>query len=665
MARMMSETAVPTLPDNTSNKPAAYRWVVFLLLIVISAGISGTGILTNTPHLSANDRSRWSTVWSLVERGTYQIDEIDANPQWQTIDKVRHEGHFYSTKPALLPTMVAGVYWGVKKTTGLNLLDNTTAVVRIILLIINWVPMIIALILLAKILDRHAKKISTQVFILAAAGSATFLTTFLVTLNNHTVAATSLILTLYPAIKIVAEGKRSAWYFICAGFFAMLTCTSELPAALFGLAIFIVLFLQDRKRTLCYFAPAAIIPLVGFFITTYLSTGGWKPFYMYYGTEKYRYIYQGVPSYWMNPSGIDANLESPPVYAMHCLIGHHGIFSLSPIFLLTIAAWVGGMLKQWKNNKLRPFYWMGLGLTIAVFTFYMTRTGNYNYGGNTCGLRWMFWLIPFWLLTMIPLLDKWENKRWLQIFVAVALLVSMFSALSPLKNPWRPPWLYNLMTDWKWINYRKPHPPLIPKLTTWFRSLPNLSDENSYRWIELRSITPEGNTQRIRITDRGQTTENKRTLRKIEIKQTSFRLQGKKEILVATLTREFIIDEKLFNEGKFPNEFLIAPAISKTEKEAALAALRGLPFRKAYNAGPIRYIKTNLQENSFRCQQASVGNLFHSNPKVWEERSRLRRDVWLCDDVPFGVLKTRLTVYHHKTGNVISVQEFVADKWGK
>src|SRR3954453_10779633 len=44
------------------------------------------------PFLSANDRSRWMTVRSLVERGTYEIDSIVGQPTWDTIDMVQHPG---------------------------------------------------------------------------------------------------------------------------------------------------------------------------------------------------------------------------------------------------------------------------------------------------------------------------------------------------------------------------------------------------------------------------------------------------------------------------------------------------------------------------------------------------------------------------------------------
>ncbi len=40
------------------------------------------------PFLSGNDRSRWATVRALVEHGTYRIDDIISQPNWDTIDMV-------------------------------------------------------------------------------------------------------------------------------------------------------------------------------------------------------------------------------------------------------------------------------------------------------------------------------------------------------------------------------------------------------------------------------------------------------------------------------------------------------------------------------------------------------------------------------------------------
>ena len=57
------------------------RWPLYHLVIVVALAIAAGRIAVvrssegDTAFLSANDRSRWSTVASLVERGTYVLDE--------------------------------------------------------------------------------------------------------------------------------------------------------------------------------------------------------------------------------------------------------------------------------------------------------------------------------------------------------------------------------------------------------------------------------------------------------------------------------------------------------------------------------------------------------------------------------------------------------------
>src|SRR5262245_13046620 len=98
-----------------------WRWVAFCVLLA-GVAVHGTMMLIARPLLSANDRSRWCTVWSLVERGTYRIDEIRQKPGWDTIDLVYDDGHFYSTKPPILATWVAGIVWCIGRMTGWTLL---------------------------------------------------------------------------------------------------------------------------------------------------------------------------------------------------------------------------------------------------------------------------------------------------------------------------------------------------------------------------------------------------------------------------------------------------------------------------------------------------------------------------------------------------------------
>ena len=137
---------------------ATTRGICLLLVCVGLAIVAGRIAVVRSstgevPFLGANDRSRWATVSALVDDGTYAIDrqlEIrdsrTGRRTWQTIDLVRHRGpdgrqHYYSSKPPLFPTMVAGVYGAVRGVTGLTLEERPFFVGRWVLAIVN-LPMV-------------------------------------------------------------------------------------------------------------------------------------------------------------------------------------------------------------------------------------------------------------------------------------------------------------------------------------------------------------------------------------------------------------------------------------------------------------------------------------------------------------------------------------------
>jgi hypothetical protein len=96
-------------------------------LVIVAATALALGVtLRASSQFGANDISRWCTVWSLLERGTYAID--DCPWQKQTQDKVLRPApsraaaagggpveHFYSSKPPLLPTLIAGLLYPARR----------------------------------------------------------------------------------------------------------------------------------------------------------------------------------------------------------------------------------------------------------------------------------------------------------------------------------------------------------------------------------------------------------------------------------------------------------------------------------------------------------------------------------------------------------------------
>ena len=176
--------------DETPRESAVLAWTC-RLIIVVSTALSIARLMQAEPLQSANDRSRWCTVRSLVELGTYQIDQARQLPGWDTIDLVRHEDHFYSTKPPLLATLVAGLYWAIRHTLGWTFGNNLEATTRLILCLINVFPSAIALTLLLRMVRRISSSPFAVVLTALAAGFGTLLLPFITTFNNHTPGAPS------------------------------------------------------------------------------------------------------------------------------------------------------------------------------------------------------------------------------------------------------------------------------------------------------------------------------------------------------------------------------------------------------------------------------------------------------------------------------------------
>ena len=359
------------------------------------------------PTFSSNDRSRWATIRALVHDHTYVIGkrnpeficisavalfgttdplqaavltqagfELRTDPSnrnshqgilfkekerehgWGTIDRVLNPDtlEFYSSKPPLLATLLAGIYWFFFNVLGWSLIDQPAVVVRAMLLLVNALPFAAYLWLLTKLAEDWGKTEGGRLYVVFAGAFATLVTPFLITLNNHTFGAFSVMAAWWSVLRIwraYARKETPAWqHFVSAGFFASFGVTNELPALSFATAVFALLLWWQPGRTLCLFMPAALIPAAAFFATNYAAIGQLRPAYAEFGGPWYEY--EG--SHWRMPPegytkrGIDwAKLhETRAQYAFHVLIGHHGLFSLTPIWLLA----VGGMLAacwRWRD----------------------------------------------------------------------------------------------------------------------------------------------------------------------------------------------------------------------------------------------------------------------------------------------------------------------------
>ncbi len=417
------------------------------------------------PFLSANDRSRWMTIRSLVEHGTYEIDKIVGQPAWDTIDMVQHRGrdgelHLYSSKPPILATLLASEYLLIHRLTGATLGDHPYEIGRAMLVTVNILPLVLMYVLLARLVERFGTSDWGRIFVMAGATLGTFLNTFAVVLNNHIVGAVSAAVAVYCLLRITAEGERRWRYFLLAGLAAGFTVVNELPALSFLGLVGLLLLWHAPRETFIAFVPGVAVVAAAFFGTNWIAHDNLRPPYFHRSDTDpsdnwYHYTYtvngKERKSYWQDRQGIDRGEPTKSAYAFHVLIGHHGIFSLTPMWLLSLA----GML-MWLRSpdpRRRELAAVVILVSVVCLAFFIGERSQIdrNYGGMTSGFRWMFWCAPLWLLTMIPAADGLARSRTGMALAIVLLTFSVLSASYPTWNPWTHPWIYNWLvwTGWQ------------------------------------------------------------------------------------------------------------------------------------------------------------------------------------------------------------------------
>ncbi len=497
-----------------------------------------------SPFFSANDRSRWCTIAALAIDGTYEIDNLleirdpkTKRRTWYTIDLVRHRGddgelHYYSSKPPLLPTLYTGVYLAVRAATGATLMKQTFFIARILLILVNLIPLLALWLIMARKATREHEASTWAICILAVfIAFGTFLSTFNNTLNNHLPAAVAAGVSLWCLDRIIQRGQQQWYWFALCGLSTSFTAANEMPALSWLALVGVLLLLIDARRTLLAYVPALLPVAIAFFATNYIAHGVWRPAYTHrdlgakvfelpvdagtslsslsvetlvsacrkndlnfnansvirparrsgvyelwdevgqqrlglrlerldtIGVYEWDDWYDYPGSYWVGnrKKGVDLGEPSKATYAFHCLIGHHGIFSLTPFWFLSIYGAVLSFKRTETSLLTNP---QGLLVAAIVVTscvclgFYLARPlEDRNYGGVSSGLRWVFWMTPLWFWLAcegLKPIRHFASRR----AVEIALLVSVFSANYPWSNPWTSPWIMQLWQYLGWINYQ-------------------------------------------------------------------------------------------------------------------------------------------------------------------------------------------------------------------
>ena len=526
---------------------ATYHTIAIVALALTAGRIAVvTGRDTLTAFLSANDRSRWCTIASLVEHGTYAIDQQIAITDpikrhihpWQTIDKVRHvddEGkqRYYSSKPPLFPTAVAGIYWVVNRITGMTLTEQPIYVGRIVLALVNLPLLAIFFYATIGCIERVGRGDWSKRVAAMGCCFGTMLLPFAISLNNHLPAATATAVAMW--VYMVASQRKSSdeatlptvpvWMWALAGMAAALAAANELPALSMTVFWFGLFAWLDRRSVLPFVAGVAVVA-VAFFGTNWIAHQSLRPPYAHRGNgpsiallessvsepddaliqaagekikaagftgsvapalapsdESDRWIirvderqfallssealrsrgqwelrhwddwYEYPGTYWKDGQrrGVDRGEPSRTTYLAHMTIGHHGIFSLTPLWVLMPIGLILGVASG--TTEYRRFALAVLVATAVCMLFYLNRPLiDRNYGGVSICFRWLLWFAPLWLVVSVPVMHWFRSDTLRRGLLYTLLALSVFSMSASLDSPWQSPWLYQFWQFLGWIS---------------------------------------------------------------------------------------------------------------------------------------------------------------------------------------------------------------------
>ena len=395
---------------------AKKRWESVLIFLPYALALI---LFTKHTAGSANDRSRLATIESLVERGTFAIDDSTFKG---TVDKIFVEDRFYSSKPPVLPVLGAGVYYILYH--GFHLSIEHPLTYYCLTLFLVGVPATLLLVFFYKSLAFTDLNLGDRWIVTYALGFGTLIFSYSVVLNNHTVAAFFLYLGFYFWLQIKHRPVNRTKYLFVAGFCTAFATVIDIPSGLF-LVLFYFLFRMQTKSVASAYVLGAVGPLVLHTILNIAIVGDILP------AQLHPDLYHYPNSPWNDPKGIDALREPKYIYAFHALIGNHGLLLFTPTLVFALI-----MLVRIVRNRSHPF-WREAIVTVmgcsVIILFYIIRTSSY--GGTAFGFRWFIPFTPL-LFFFTGFFLAEAKSRSATIMFYILLIPSVSLATIGARNPW-------------------------------------------------------------------------------------------------------------------------------------------------------------------------------------------------------------------------------------
>lgn len=376
--------------------------LIVLLLVIIC--------LTHKTAFCTNEKSRLATINSVIEKGTFQIDE--SSPYFNKVDMCFSKGKYYCDKQPFLSLYSAVLIYPLYYILKLNLASRMEIFYYLVSLSSAGLAAIGLFFLLSSAtkLLKVNDNVALWVIIFICFGSC--ILPYSVVYNYH-LAEAVLIFAAFHQLLIFRKRNTIMSACLCAFFLGVAALTHVVAAVIFIFMAGLYFLTEKKKFFLSYLVCIFAMALLGATINK-IAYGEYKPFYM----TPENYIYKG--SYWLETLTL-CNLTEPIiekrmmeenfsteeisrsisqfrnirqsssdicVYLLHRFI-RYDFLIITPIFILGLFA---GIIAVFGNNTFKKEILWVLSGAFLIYLIYACLRGETE--GQCFGNRHFLAIVP-------------------------------------------------------------------------------------------------------------------------------------------------------------------------------------------------------------------------------------------------------------------------------
>lgn len=360
---------------------------------------------------SANELTRWATVVSLVEHGTFEISATE-DLIGKNVDTAKIGEFTYSNKAPGTAILAAPFYAVTRIFIGAPNASN----IRISWFVMRFAVSTLPLFLLAFWLYRR----EADAFSLAVLLFATPIFVYSILFFSHVLVA----VLIYFAFRLLYDKefttKRNC---LSAGILSGFAVISEFPAVFAVIVFGIGLFFTDkreRNNRALSFALGGFPFLIFLLIYNYSLFG--SPF-------SFSYAHESFPE-WAEVAGqgvFGINIPTPSNFFLLLFSPSRGLFFFAPVLILSVIAFFTSPERRSLRNKIKIF-------AVAVSIIILCGHGA-AHGGWAFGARYLVFIIPLLLDSFFDGETNNIPSLWRGILVTVSLFFCTVPALTFMFAP--------------------------------------------------------------------------------------------------------------------------------------------------------------------------------------------------------------------------------------